>query len=90
MANELTTLQYAGIVDGNGATLGAGFAVTSSDLTVATIGSRVGFPTVESVSAGTATITAVRNADGATASFELTVTADGDTFTIALGNPALK
>lgn len=91
MANTLTTLEYAGIIDGNGATLSsAGYAVTSSDLGVATIGAQGGFPIVIAQAAGTATIAATRNADGATADFELTVTASGDTFTIALGTPAPK
>lgn len=93
MANELTSLELAPIQDGNGANLWPGaYSATSSDPLVASIG-QVGlgggaYIVVNGLSAGTATITATRNVDGATATLDVTVTSAGAAFTIQLGTPS--
>ncbi len=87
----LTTLQYAVVQDGNGVDLGGGYGVTSSDPLIASIGSGPGGTiAVVGQSVGTATITATRNMDGATATLDVTVTADAEGFSIQLGTPAPK
>lgn len=90
MANTLTTLEKATIDDGTDHALAAGsFAATSSDPAVASVASSGGFWYCLGQSAGTATITATRNADGATATVDVTVTT-GSGFTIHLGTPSPK
>jgi len=90
MANTIDTTQYAPIEDGNGVALPPGsFSATSSDPAVASIGSAPGAIAVVGQAAGTATITATRNADGATATLTVTVTG-ADAFTIQLGAPQPK
>ncbi len=91
---QLTTLEYAPVLDGNGVNLFPGtYSAVSSDPAVASIGqSGLGGGAtivVNGLSAGTATITATRNVDGATASLDVTVTA-ANGFTIQLGTPALR
>jgi len=94
MANTLTTLEQAPIQDGNGVNLfPSAYSVTSSDPTVAavvTVGVGGGaYVAVNGLSAGTTTITATRNVDGATASLTATVTAAVG-FTIQLGTPIVR
>lgn len=92
MANELTTLEYAAVLDSNDSALSpAAYSASSSDPAVAavsTIGLGGGaYIVVNGIGVGTATITVTRNVDGATASLDATVTG-GDGFTIHLGTPA--
>jgi uncharacterized protein YjdB len=88
--NTIDTTQYAPLQDGGGANLNpSSYSATSSDPAVASIGSAPGAIAVVGQSAGTATITAVRNADGATATLEVTVTTASG-FTIQLGAPQPK
>lgn len=89
--NTIDTTQYALILDGNGNALSPSqFSATSSDPTIASIGTGAnGGLAVVGQTAGTATITAHRNADGATATLTATVTTAAG-FTIQLGAPAPK
>lgn len=88
----LTTLQKAQILDEAGNPLHQGtHAATSSDPAVASIGDGGGFTlAVVGNSAGTATITATRNADGATATLTVEVTAPATPFAITLGPATAK
>lgn len=88
---SLTTLEKAQILDDAGTPLNSGsYSATSSNPAVASIGDGGGFTlAVLGQSAGTATITATRNADGETATLEVTVTS-GAPFTISLGVPSPK
>ena len=83
----LTTIQQARILDGNGAQLlPATYSASSSDTTVATIATVAGVLTVLGQAAGSATITATRLTDGATASVAVDVVAAAG-FTIQLAAP---
>lgn len=90
---DLTTLQYAQLLDGDDAALfPAAYSAVSSDPTVASIGTGPGGSiAVVAQSEGTVTITATRNGDGATATVDVTVEAAelGD-FAVHLGTPAPK
>ena len=88
---SITTLQRAPILDGLNANLGAGgYSVVSSDTSVATIAAFENYNLyVVSADVGTATITATRLADNATATLDVSVIAS-DPFTIQLGAPVAK
>jgi len=89
----LTTIEKAPVLDGNNAILTGGqYAVVSSDTGVVTLGDFGGNNTVGAFAAGvgTATITATRNADGATATVDVTVVLDPGGFAIHLGTPTPK
>jgi uncharacterized protein YjdB len=84
---SLSTIQQAKLLDGNNAQLlPAAYSAYSSDHAVATIAIVVGALTVVAQGAGSATITATRVADGATATLVVDVAAAAG-FTIQLGAP---
>lgn len=90
--DTLTTLEKATVDDAANHALPAGsFSVTSSDTAVATVNTDGGFWYCFGQTAGTSTLTATRNADGATATLDITVTTPAlPGFTIQLGAHSAK
>lgn len=89
---DLNPLQYAMLLDQDNNPLPFGqFSAVSDDPAVCSIGAGPGSAIAAIGQApGTATITATRNTDGATASVEVTVEALAVAFAIHLGEPAAK
>ena len=90
---DLTTAQYAYILDGNDQPLAqGGYAAVSSDPTGAALATgNAGTHVVDGRGAGSATITVTRNSDGAVATLDVTVeTVAPASFAIHLGDPVAK
>lgn len=85
--DTLTNLEKATIDGEDNHALAAGsFSVTSSDTATATVGASGGFWYCFGQAAGTVTLTATRNSDGATATLDVEVTSVvPGSFTIHLG-----
>jgi uncharacterized protein YjdB len=82
----MNTTQKAPVLDQDGVQLTVGTSsVVSSDPGVARVDWEAGPITISGISAGTATITATRALDSATAELEVEVT--DAPFAISLGNP---